>query len=121
MPTGVNVSGLRQTIRGLEKLGVGVEELKGAMSKISSKTVTDAKTLAPVGTGSLASTVRASKAKAKATLRAGTKSTYWASFTEYGTSSQSAQNWMHKAIESNESYAAQQIEAELRQLANRYL
>lgn len=121
MPTGVNARGLRETIRGLEKLGVGVEELKGAMSKVSSKTVTDAKASAPVGTGALADTVRASKAKAKATLRAGTKRTYWASFTEYGTSRQSAQNWMHDAIKSNEAYAAAQIDIELRQLANRYL
>lgn len=119
-PTGMRVEGLNETIRNLQKLGAGVEELKGAMSNIASKAAGDAQANAPVGeTGKLSASVKGNKAKAKAIIKAGTKKTYYASFNEWGTSTMTGTGFMTSAVEANAGYAANQIESELTRIIRR--
>lgn len=117
--TGARVEGLSKVIRSLQKMGVEVSELKQAMSNVSTKAVSDAKSLAPVASGALESSIRASKAKASATIRAGSKKIYYASFQEFGTSRISAKEYVTKAVKDNQSYAISQIEKELKQIIAR--
>lgn len=118
--TGVRVTGLRQATRALERLGVSVEDLKEAFSNIGRRVVQDAKALTPVRTGKLQNSIRASKAKNKATLRGGTSRVNYASFVEYGSIHNTAQEMMHKAISNNEGYMVSQLETELESLTRRY-
>ncbi|WP_082480677.1 HK97-gp10 family putative phage morphogenesis protein [Aeromicrobium sp. Leaf272] len=121
MATGVRVENLRQVQRDLTKLGVATEELKDSMTRVASHGADKARALAPVGrTGALAASVRGNKAKARATIKAGNKRTYYASFTEYGTTKQTAQEWMHRAVEETTPFAAIAINRDLTNLVRKY-
>lgn len=117
---GVRIDGLKETIRSLEKLGVQVSDLKDALSKVSAPIVEDAKQLTPVRSGRLQASIRSSKAKNKAVIRAGTKSTAYASFVEFGSVHNDEVGMVHDAITSNESSAAHALDTELQALIRRY-
>lgn len=72
MATGVRITGLRETVRNLEKLGVDVEDLKEAFGQISRDVATEAQGLVKVQTGALKATIRPARTKNKAVVRAGT-------------------------------------------------
>jgi len=119
-PSGARVTGLRQTTRALERLGVETAELKDAMQHIGNKAVDDAKALAPVGkTSALVNSIRAGRAKAKATVRAGSKKTYYASFQEWGTKQITAKEFVTKAVTGNRDYAVQEIQSQLSKIIRR--
>ncbi len=118
---GVRSPGLSKFIRNLERLGVSVADLKEAFATVSAKVVTDAQSNVPVRTGALKASIKASKTKNKALIRAGTPAkTNYASFIEFGTAKISARHMIEKAITDNESYAAQAIEANLSSLIRKY-
>lgn len=118
---GVRITGLKETIRSLEKLGVSVEDLKGAMQKVSAKSVSDAKSLTPVRTGRLLASIRSSKAKNKAVIRAGNNSTTkYASFVEYGSVHNDEVGMVRDAVTSNEAYTVQALDQEVQSLIRQY-
>lgn len=117
---GVRITGLRETIRALEKLGVSVEDLKGAIEPITNKVVEDAKALTPVLTGALRESIRGSKAKNKAVIRGGTARTKYASFVEFGSVHNTAQHMIEDAIGNNQEYAVDKLDQELQSLIRRY-
>ena len=119
-PNGARVTGLRETVRALERLGVEASELKDAMQRIGDKSVREAKARVPVGaTGKLQNSIRASRAKAKATVRAGSKAVYYASFQEWGTSVITGKEYVTGAVQMNRDDAVQEIESELKRIINR--
>lgn len=121
MATGARIEGLNQTLRSLQKWGVEAEELKDAFETIGRKVVLDAKTAAPVRSGTLRGSIRASRAKASSTIRAGNKGKkYYSSFVEYGTSKQRAQNFVTNAVKSNQGFAVSRIDYELNKLAAKH-
>lgn len=70
--TAYKITGLRETVRQLERLGVESQDLKQAFGRVSATVVRKAKAKAPVGpTGRLGASVRPSKSKNKAVVRAG--------------------------------------------------
>lgn len=69
---GVRITGLRETIRDLERLGVSTDDLKDAFGKISTQVAQEASGLVPVATGRLKSSIRPARTKNKAVVRAGT-------------------------------------------------
>jgi hypothetical protein len=70
--TGARVTGLRETVRDLERMGVSVEDLKGAFGRISDNVIRQAQARVPRGeTGALAGSIRPAKSKNKAVVRAG--------------------------------------------------
>lgn len=71
MATGTRVTGLRETIRNLERLGVNVQDLKEAFLDIANDVVQEAGALVRRKTGALAATIRPAKSKNKAVVRAG--------------------------------------------------
>lgn len=117
---GVRVTGLQQTIRALQRLGVSVDDLKGAIAPITNKVVADAQALTPVRTGRLRASIRGSKAKNKSVIRGGTARVPYASFVEFGSVHNRAVEMVTRAITSNEQYAATTLERELTSLINQY-
>lgn len=73
MATGAKITGLRETVRNLERLGVDVEDIRAAFTAIAADVAQEAGVLAPVGeTGALRGSIRPGRAKNKAIVRAGT-------------------------------------------------
>ena len=71
MAAGLRISGLRETVRKLERLGVDVQDLKEAFGKISREVASEAQGLVRVKTGALQRTIRPARTKNKAVVRAG--------------------------------------------------
>lgn len=71
--SGFKVEGLTQAIRDMRTLGVEVEDLKAAFTKIAAEGAERAASHAPVRSGRLSRSIRGNKAKSKAVVRAGTK------------------------------------------------
>lgn len=69
--TGVRVTGLREVVRDLERLGVEVEDLKGAFLEISEDVAGEARARVRRRTGALAGSIRPARTKSKAVVRAG--------------------------------------------------
>ena len=118
---GVRVTGLKQTIRALERLGVSAADLKDAMGRVSHKVVADAKALTPVRTGRLQGAIRASRAKNKAVIRGGNNTTTkYASFVEYGSVHNEAVGMITNAVTNNDRYAVDALDREVKSLIARY-
>ena len=117
MAAGVRVQGLRETARSLERMGVQVADLKAAFIKIGQLVVHDSKTLAPVRTGRLVNTIKASKTKNKAVVRAGSARVPYAGVIHYGGYNHiTAQPFLTKAVERQEKAAVRVLEDELGRL-----
>lgn len=69
--TGFRVEGLQQVVRALTRLGLDVEDLKDAFSRIAQRGQEIIEHYAPKRTGNLASSVRGNRAKSKAVVSAG--------------------------------------------------
>lgn len=117
---GVRITGLNQTLRALKKLGVEANDLKDAMFRIGNKVVGDAKRLTPVRTGALQGSIRASKAQRTAVIRGGSARVPYASFVEFGSVHNTAEQMVKDAITSNETYAATALDREMQSLINKY-
>lgn len=72
MASGVRITGLGDTVRKLERLGVSTDDLKQAFGQIAEEVARDAGRIVPVQTGALAGTIRPARTKNKAVVRAGT-------------------------------------------------
>lgn len=68
---GVRITGLRETIRDLEKFGISADDLKDAFGTISAQVAREATGLVPVITGRLQNTIKPARTKNKAVVRAG--------------------------------------------------
>lgn len=82
--TGFYVEGLSQVIRDLHAIGVEVEDLKGAFSKLAELGANIAEAAAPKLTGALAASIRGNRAKSKAVVTAGRASVPYAGVQNYG-------------------------------------
>lgn len=69
--TGVRITGLKETLRALEKTGVDAQDLKNVMREISDIVARAATPRTPVKKGKLALSIRSGSAKTKATVYAG--------------------------------------------------
>lgn len=65
------ITGLRETVRRLERLGVEAEDLKRAFGRISTTVVTDARRRVPERSGALSASIRPGNSKNKSVVRAG--------------------------------------------------
>lgn len=83
-PSGVYVTGLRETIRALERFGVEVEDLKDAFGDIAGDIVEEARGRIKVATGAALATIRPARTKNKAIVRAGTASVVHPAILNYG-------------------------------------
>lgn len=82
--TGIEIKGLKEVVRSLERFGVEVSDLKAAFKRIGTIVAEDAKTLAPRKSGALAGSIRPSNTKNKSVVRAGTAKVVYAGVQHYG-------------------------------------
>lgn len=82
--SGVTVDGLRRFVRSLEELGVEVGDLKTAFGEISDLAATAAAGYAPSLTGTLRRSIKGSKTKNRAVVRAGAARVPYAAPINYG-------------------------------------
>lgn len=81
---GVRVEGLTKVVRGLQQMGVEVEDLKDAWGRIAEEVKPDYQRVTPYRTGRLRGDYRTSKAKGKANLYVGRASVPYAGPINYG-------------------------------------
>lgn len=81
---GVQVTGLRETVRSLEQFGAEVSDLKAAFRTIGQLVVRAADDRAPKLTGRLAGSIKASNTKNKSIVRAGGAAIPYAGVIHYG-------------------------------------
>lgn len=84
MPSGVKVTGLRETVRSLERAGVEVNDLRAAFTKIGQVVVARAERNVHGRTGALSASIRPSRTKNKAVVRAGSARVPYAGINNYG-------------------------------------
>lgn len=80
--TRIRVSGLRKSIRALEKAGADAQDMRDLMHEVGNVVVHAAS--APVLSGRLESTIRAGRGKTKAVVRAGGARAPYAGVIHYG-------------------------------------
>jgi len=82
--SGVRVEGLREVVRGLQRAGVDIADLKETFSSIAREGARLASGFAPKRSGRLAGSVRGNKAKNKAVVIAGRARIPYAGPINYG-------------------------------------
>lgn len=80
----VNIKGLRETVRSLERLGTEVKDLKDVFRSIGNIVVREAQSRAPKLSGALAGSIKASNTKNKSIVRAGSARVPYAGVQEWG-------------------------------------
>lgn len=81
---GFKVEGLSRVVRDLKALGLEVDDLKGAFSKIAAEGASVAAGFAPKRSGRLAGSIRGNRAQSKAVITAGRASVPYAGPINYG-------------------------------------
>lgn len=114
------VTGLRDAVRDLERWGVDVSDLKDAFTKISMTVVRDARANINNRTGRLGNSVRPSRTKNKAVVRAGYKTrVQHARHVNYGTGVITAQRFLNRAANDKQHEHIRQIATELNRAIKR--
>lgn len=116
--TGVRVTGLTSVVRALQRLGISVDDLKDAFSKIAAEGAQRAAHHAPRKSGRLAGDVRGNRAKSKAVITAGRASVPYAGPIEYGWARRNIEPtlFLQKADEEMQPKALQLLEADINRL-----
>lgn len=111
----VAVKGLNETVRSLKKFGVEVKDLKAAFKRIGTNVVEKAQTKAPIKTGKLAGSIKASNTQNKATVRAGGARYPYAGVIHYGYPARNIEPhpFLSEAVEENRSESIDLLEQEL--------
>jgi hypothetical protein len=81
---GIRVEGLTKRIKGLERLGVSVVDLKAAMSAVAKEGARLAASFAPSRSGDLRAAIRGNNAKNRAVVTAGKRKVLYAGAINYG-------------------------------------
>ena len=111
----VRVTGLNRVVRGLQEVGLEVEDLKDAFSEVARMGARTAAALAPKRSGRLAGDVRGNRAKSKAVVAAGRKSVPYAGAINYGWPRRNiaASHFMQRADKAVAPFALRRLDAEI--------
>jgi HK97 gp10 family phage protein len=116
------VTGLREVVRNLEKIGVDVQDLKEVFTNIGEMVRADAAALAPRDSGRLAASIKPSKTKNKAAVRAGSARVPYAGAINYGWAKRHirAHNFMQRAIDADTPRAIEMMDEGIGEIIRRY-
>lgn len=120
MAESVRITGLKETVRSLERFGVNAADLKAAFTRIGQIVIKDAKPRTPTLTGALVASLRASKTKNKSEVRAGTARVDYAVYQHYGFRSNPGTPYLWDAVEAKRPEAVEMIEDDLNKLIAQY-
>lgn len=117
----VRITGDRRLRKKLSQARIRVSDLSAAWQRIGAKVKRDAQGLAPVLSGTLFRSIRASKGKSKATVRAGNnRMEPYAGVIHYGGYHNiEARPFLTTALGRNERYAVRQVESEIQNILDR--
>lgn len=117
---GVRVTGLNETVRALQRLGVEVDDIKDVMADIAAEGARLAGQYAPRRSGRLAASVRGNRAKGKAVVTAGKAKVPWAGPVNYGWPARGIKGrfFMQKADQALAPEAVRRLEAGIDRLIN---
>jgi hypothetical protein len=109
---GVRIDGLNQVVRGLQELGLDIEDLKDAFAPIAARAARYASSFAPRRTGALAASIRPNRSKNKAVVVAGKARVPYAGVINYGWARRniSPSSFMQKADERMRPLALQMLD-----------
>lgn len=112
---GFQVQGLSQVVRALQEMGLEVEDLKTAFSRIAAEGAQVASREAPKRSGRLSGDIRGNRAKSKAVVTAGRKSVPYAGPINYGWPARKIKpnGFMQRADEAMQPRALQMLEDEI--------
>lgn len=120
MSAGVRVENLRAVIRSLERFGVEAADLKAAFNRIGSMVARSIISYTPTLTGALAASVRASKTKNKAVVRAGSARVVYAGVQNFGGYHNiTGHHFMEKGVQEKQHDAVDMMNDELNALIRR--
>lgn len=116
----VRITGLRETVRSLERFGVEAADLKAAFLRIGNMVVQEAKSIVPTLSGALAASIRASNTKNKSEVRAGSAKVVYAGVQHYGGYNNIIGSYfLERAVAAKQGEAVNQMEDELNSLIRR--
>lgn len=121
MADGVRITGLKETVRNLERLGVDVRDLKDAFGEISQEVATESRHIVRVATGALQATIRPARTKNKAVVRAGNATSVpYAGVLNYGRDGLAGDQFLTGPANANPDAKAAAIERNLDRLIVRH-
>lgn len=115
----LRITGLKETVRKLQKLGADGQDLKAAMHRIGLKTVERARTHVNSRTGALSASIRAGSAKTNVTIRSGSAKVQYAQYVEFGTPKMRPRPFMRLAAAETAPEAKRELDKELRTILNK--
>ena len=117
---GIQVTGLRQVVRSLEKLGASAADLKSAFKRIGTVVANEAKSIVPRRSGRLADSIKPSNTKNKSVVRAGGARVPYAGVIHFGGyHGITAQPFLTEALDHKQGEAKRLMESELGALVRR--
>jgi hypothetical protein len=117
------VSGLREVVRNLEKVGIEAADMKEVFTAIGQMVANQASLLAPRKSGRLAASIKPTKTKNKAAVRGGSARVPYAGAINYGWRKRgiAPSRFLQRAIDANESKAVQMMEDGLDQIITKHI
>jgi HK97 gp10 family phage protein len=113
---GVEIKGLREITRGIEKLGADVADLKGVFQRIGARAISTANSGTPIVSGALRASNKQSKRKNSVYLYSGGARTYYARFVHWGTIYTAAEPYLSYAVKKDGPWAVTELDRELTSL-----
>jgi hypothetical protein len=112
---GIEVEGLRHTVRNLEAAGADVNDLKAAFTRISRIVSDRADVLAPRRTGKLAASIRTAKTKNRARVSAGKAQVKYANAIHWGWKKHNikANPFIYKAVDETKPEVLRALDREI--------
>jgi hypothetical protein len=121
MASGTRVTGLRETVRNLERLGVDVQDLRDAFGAISQEVAQEAGGRVRVKTGAHKASIRPARTKNKAVVRAGNNTNAPAAgVLNYGGHGITGDEFLTGPANANPEDKARQIDQNLQHLIIKY-
>lgn len=117
------MTGLREVVRNLEKIGADVQDMKDVFLKIGEMVQADAARLAPKRSGRLSASIKPTKTKNKAAIRAGSARVPYAGPINYGWRRRgiTASNFMQRAINADVDEALKMMDEGLTRIINEHM
>ena len=110
---GVEVKGLREITRGIEKLGADVADLKGVFNRIGARAISTANSGTPIASGALRASNKQSKRKNSVYLYSGSAKAYYARYVHWGTALQQKKPYLSLAVRKDGPWAVTELQREL--------
>lgn len=117
----LTIRGVKEVTRDLSRLGVEAGDLKDTMQRVGTIVADEVRELVPTRTGRLARSVRASRTKSRAIIRAGSARVPYAGVQNYGGyHGIEGHHFMEDGLEAKQPAAMTEFDKGMRELIHKY-